>query len=99
MRTFLILVLAVAVTGCASRLREGELRQYVCTDGTAFSLEVGDHWVRLRTVTGPIELRRTHHDEYQNYFTNGLRSVALDQDGAARQRVGQREWTDCEWSR
>lgn len=98
MRTLLIVLLAMAMTGCASRRGEGELRQYVCADGSAFSLEVGVQWVRLRTVTGPIELRRTHHDEYQNFFTNGLRSVALDENGAARHRVGQREWTDCEWS-
>lgn len=99
MRTSLIIVLVLLMAGCASRLREGELRQYVCADGTAFSLEVGDHWVRLRTVTGPIELRRTRHGEYSDYFTNGLRSVVLAPGGAARHRVGQREWTDCEWSR
>lgn len=98
MRTLLATALCVALAGCAGNPRQGELRQYICGDGTAFSLEVADHWVRLRTVTGPIELRRSRHEEYDDYFTNGLRSVVLYPNGAARQQVGQREWTDCEWS-
>lgn len=98
MKKALFIAVVILLTGCASSLRQGEMRQYVCSDGTAFSLEVSDYWVRLRTVTGPIELRRTRHDEYRNYFTNGLRDVVLDDAGRARHRVGQRDWTDCDWS-
>lgn len=89
---------ALALAACTATPRHGEMRQYTCADGTAFSLEVTDGWVRLHTATGSIELPRERHPEHM-FYTNGLRSLIMLPDGSARHATGRRAWTDCEWAR
>jgi hypothetical protein len=92
-------LVTLALAACAGTPERGEMRQYTCDDGTAFSLEVTDRLVRVRTVTGPIELPRTRHPDFDAYFTNGLRTIILDEDGRARHSTGRRAWTHCAWTR
>ncbi len=93
MKTVLIGLAALVLLGCANRPQTGEMRHYACDDGTSFSLEVAESWVRLHTVTGTIELPRDGQN--LQLYTNGLRSIILEADGKARHAVGRRAWAEC----
>lgn len=93
MKIPLIAILTLFLLGCANREQTGEMRHYICDDRTSFSLELAESWVRLHTVTGTIELPRDRQNT--QLYTNGLRSIILEADGAIRHAVGRRAWAQC----
>lgn len=93
MKAVVPLIAMAVLAACATGPRTGEMGHYRCADGTAFSLEVANLWVRLHTVTGPIELPR--ESRRQALYTNGLRTVIVDDDGTVRHAVRDRAFVEC----
>ena len=95
MRALALALLVGALGACVSTPERGEMRYYMCDDGTGFNAELLGRSVRLHTATGVIDLPRARNDAPGELFSNGLRSVVINQDGSARQAIGKRVWANC----
>ena len=95
MRALALALLVGALGACVSTPERGEMRYYTCDDGTGFNAELLGRSVRLHTATGVIDLPRARNDGPGELFSNGLRSVVINQDGSARQAIGKRVWANC----
>ncbi|MEX0900466.1 MAG: hypothetical protein WD081_07220 [Gammaproteobacteria bacterium] len=88
-------VLVLALAACAGPEVRGEIRYYTCDDGSGFNAELLGRTIKLHTATGVIELPRARSDGPGTLYSNGLRSVVINEDGSARHAIGRRAWAEC----
>ena len=90
-----LVALVLSIAGCVNPAARGEMRYYTCDDGSGFNAELLGRTIKLHTATGVIELPRTRSDEPGTLYSNGLRSVIINEDGSARHAIGRRAWAEC----
>lgn len=95
MRCLALAALAFVLAACTGPAARGEMRYYTCEDGSGFNAELLGRTIKLHTATGVIELPRSRSDEPGTLYSNGLRSVIINEDGSARHAIGRRAWVAC----
>lgn len=90
-----VAALAAVLAACVGPATRGEMRYYTCDDGSGFNAELLGRTIKLHTATGVIELPRSRSDEPGALYSNGLRSVVINEDGSARHAIGRRAWVEC----